>query len=65
MNACFLLHDEAKHQSVFDALAKEAGLVGLPGHRSVGGYRASMYNALPQSSVDALVEVMREVERRA
>lgn len=65
MNACFLLHDEAKHQALFDALAKEAGLVGLPGHRSVGGYRASMYNALPQSSVDALVEVMREVERRA
>jgi phosphoserine aminotransferase len=65
MNACFLLHDETKHQAVFDALAKEAGLVGLPGHRSVGGYRASMYNALPQSSVDALVEVMREVERRA
>lgn len=65
MNACFLLHDEAAHKDVFDGLAKEAGLVGLAGHRSVGGYRASMYNALEQSSVDALVEVMREVERRA
>lgn len=65
MNACFLLHDEAAHKDVFDALAKEAGLVGLAGHRSVGGYRASMYNALGQSSVEALVEVMREVERRA
>ena len=65
MNACFLLHDEAAHKDTFDALAKEAGLVGLAGHRSVGGYRASMYNALEQSSVDALVEVMREVERRA
>jgi phosphoserine aminotransferase len=65
MNACFLLHDEAAHKDLFDGLAKEAGLVGLAGHRSVGGYRASMYNALEQSSVDALVEVMREVERRA
>ncbi len=65
MNACFLLHDEATHKDLFDGLAKEAGLVGLAGHRSVGGYRASMYNALEQSSVDALVEVMREVERRA
>ena len=65
MNACFLLNDEPAHKEVFDGLAKEAGLVGLAGHRSVGGYRASMYNALEQSSVDALVEVMREVERRA
>lgn len=65
MNACFLLHDEAAHKDLFNGLAKEAGLVGLAGHRSVGGYRASMYNALEQSSVDALVEVMREVERRA
>ena len=65
MNACFLLRDEATHKDVFDGLAKEAGLVGLAGHRSVGGYRASMYNALEQSSVDALVDVMREVERRA
>jgi phosphoserine aminotransferase len=65
MNACFLLHDEGAHKDLFDGLAKEAGLVGLAGHRSVGGYRASMYNALEQSSVDALVEVMREVERRA
>jgi phosphoserine aminotransferase len=65
MNACFLLRDEAAHKELFDGLAKEAGLVGLPGHRSVGGYRASMYNALELSSVEALVAVLREVERRA
>ena len=65
MNACFLLHDEAAHQSRFDALWKEAGVVGINGHRSVGGYRASMYNALPLESVQVLVDCMRELERTA
>ncbi|MDP5078428.1 MAG: 3-phosphoserine/phosphohydroxythreonine transaminase, partial [Nonlabens sp.] len=46
MNATFSLKDEA-HTAAFDALWKGAGLSGLNGHRSVGGYRASMYNALP------------------
>jgi phosphoserine aminotransferase len=44
---------------------KEAGINGLNGHRSVGGYRASMYNALPLESVATLVEVMSELERKA
>ena len=44
---------------------KEAGINGLNGHRSVGGYRASMYNALTLDSVKALVEVMSELERKA
>jgi phosphoserine aminotransferase len=63
MNACFLLHDEAG-QAAFDAMWKEAGIVGISGHRSVGGYRASMYNALTLESVQALVDVMREFERK-
>ena len=48
----------------FDKLAKEASLSGLKGHRDVGGYRASMYNALPLESVKALTDVMKEFERK-
>ena len=44
---------------------KEAGINGLNGHRSVGGYRASMYNALSMDSVGVLVDVMSELERKA
>jgi phosphoserine aminotransferase len=47
------------HTEAFDAMWKAAGISGLPGHRSVGGYRASMYNALPES-VQVLVDKMRE-----
>jgi phosphoserine aminotransferase len=61
MNATFLLKDEA-HAPIFDKLWKEAGISGLPGHRSVGGYRASMYNALPLESVQVLVAVMKALE---
>lgn len=59
MNVCFKLHDESLGEK-FDAAWKGAGIVGLPGHRSVGGYRASLYNALPLSSVQVLVDVMKE-----
>jgi len=62
MNATFLLNDES-HAPVFDAMWKEAGISGLPGHRSVGGYRASMYNALPLESVQVLVDVMKQLEK--
>jgi phosphoserine aminotransferase len=62
MNATFLLNDEA-HAATFDAMWKEAGISGLPGHRSVGGYRASMYNALPLESVQVLVDVMQALEK--
>ena len=62
MNACFLLHDEA-HSDQFNTLWKEAGIVGIAGHRSVGGYRASMYNALPLESVQVLVDVMQHLEK--
>ncbi|WP_395066497.1 3-phosphoserine/phosphohydroxythreonine transaminase [Flavobacterium sp.] len=61
MNATFLLNDEA-NAPLFDKMWKEAGISGLPGHRSVGGYRASMYNALPLESVQVLVDVMQELE---
>ncbi|UUC45433.1 3-phosphoserine/phosphohydroxythreonine transaminase [Flavobacterium cerinum] len=64
MNATFLLENEA-HKTLFDNLWKEAGVSGLNGHRSVGGYRASMYNALPLESVEVLVKAMRELERIA
>lgn len=64
MNACFLLNDESGKER-FEAMLKEGGINGLNGHRSVGGYRASMYNALPLESVQALVDIMREFERTA
>ena len=63
MNVTFLLNDEA-HQEKFDAMWKATGISGLPGHRSVGGYRASMYNALPIESVQVLVDVMQELENK-
>jgi phosphoserine aminotransferase len=62
MNVTFLLENETQ-QEVFDKMWKEAGIVGLPGHRSTGGYRASMYNALPLDSVQVLVDVMKEFTR--
>lgn len=64
MNATFNLTDQNLKES-FDSLWKEAGINGLNGHRSVGGYRASMYNALTVESVATLVEAMKELERKA
>ena len=58
MNATFLMTDESRTDE-FNALWQENDLVGLKGHRSVGGYRASMYNALPIESVRVLVDVMK------
>ena len=62
MNVTFTLKDDSKNES-FDKMWKEAGIVGLPGHRSTGGYRASIYNALPIESVQVLVDVMKEFTR--
>ena len=59
MNITFLLTDESRAAD-FDQMWKAAGIVGLPGHRSVGGYRASIYNALPIESVQVLVNTMKE-----
>lgn len=64
MNATFTLTNEDLKET-FDTMWQEAGINGLNGHRSVGGYRASMYNALTLDSVKVLVEVMSELERKA
>lgn len=64
MNATFNLKNESLKDQ-FDKMWKEAGIIGLSGHRSVGGYRASMYNALPLESVQVLVDVMGDLERKA
>ena len=62
MNVTFRLNDESL-QNEFDTMWKAANIVGLPGHRSTGGYRASLYNALPIESVQVLVDVMKEFTR--
>ena len=64
MNATFSLRDDS-HTDIFDALWKQAGINGLNGHRSVGGYRASMYNALSLESVQVLVDVMQHLENKS
>ena len=63
MNATFVLSDETLTEK-FDQMWKAEGISGITGHRSVGGYRASMYNALPLESVQVLVDVMKELEDR-
>jgi phosphoserine aminotransferase len=63
MNVVFLLENE-EHTTLFDSMWKAAGISGLPGHRSVGGYRASIYNALPIESVQVLVDVMKDFESK-
>ena len=63
MNACFLT-TKPELEVEFDKMWKEANISGIRGHRDVGGYRASMYNALPLESVEALVEVMRAFEKK-
>jgi len=64
MNICFVLNDEYKHlEPEFMAFAQERGMVGIKGHRSVGGFRASCYNAMPLESVQALVDCMKEFEK--
>jgi phosphoserine aminotransferase len=63
MNAPFLLADESLN-GPFLAGAAEAGLMQLKGHKSVGGMRASIYNAMPMEGVQALIAYMREFEQR-
>jgi phosphoserine aminotransferase len=64
MNVTFVLTNDS-YKDRFDKLWKEANISGIEGHRSVGGYRASIYNALPLEGVQALVDVMKELERTA
>jgi phosphoserine aminotransferase len=64
MNATFVLKTES-NQALFDKIWQDHGISGLHGHRSVGGYRASMYNALPIESVQVLVDCMQLLEQKA
>lgn len=64
MNVCFVMAPGYEHlQDEFAALAKSRKIVGIKGHRSVGGFRASIYNASSQEDVEALVECMRDFEK--
>lgn len=62
MNVCFLMN-QPEMEAEFDKVWKDAGISGIRGHRDVGGYRASLYNALPLESVQALVDVMKDFEK--
>ncbi|PKP21390.1 MAG: 3-phosphoserine/phosphohydroxythreonine transaminase [Bacteroidetes bacterium HGW-Bacteroidetes-21] len=63
MNICFVMSEQYKEKEAeFMDFAKKAGMVGIKGHRSVGGFRASVYNACPIESVQALVDCMKEFE---
>lgn len=63
MNICFVMNEGYEHlEKEFNDFATARGMIGIKGHRSVGGFRASTYNALPYESVEALVSVMQEFE---
>ncbi|HUS00807.1 MAG TPA: 3-phosphoserine/phosphohydroxythreonine transaminase [Chitinophagaceae bacterium] len=62
MNVCFVMKDKGGEEN-FLAFAKQHNIVGIKGHRTTGGFRASLYNALPLSSVEVLVDVMREFSK--
>jgi phosphoserine aminotransferase len=63
MNVTFNLTNEA-HKETFDKLWNDAGISGIKGHKSVGGYRASIYNAMPIESIKALINVMQQFEKQ-
>jgi phosphoserine aminotransferase len=63
MNVCFVMADGYKDkEAAFFEFAKQRGMMGIKGHRSVGGFRASIYNACPREAVEALVQCMRDFE---
>src|SRR5574344_356834 len=65
MNVCFVMNEAYKNKETeFLEFAKSQGMVGIKGHRSVGGFRASIYNACPLESVEALVACMQEFEQK-
>ncbi|MBK7937378.1 MAG: 3-phosphoserine/phosphohydroxythreonine transaminase [Lewinellaceae bacterium] len=65
MNACFVMQDQYVHlEKEFLKETEANGMVGLKGHRSVGGFRASIYNAMPKFSVQALVDLMQDFAKR-
>jgi len=64
MNICFVMNDGYEAlEAEFQQFASQRGMVGIKGHRSVGGFRASTYNALPKESVQALIDAMKEFEK--
>lgn len=63
MNVCFVMNNPGLEQPFLD-FAKQNGIVGIKGHRLVGGFRASLYNALPLSSVQVLVNAMKEFAQK-
>lgn len=64
MNICFVMKDQYKDkEEAFMEFTKKHGMVGLKGHRSVGGFRASTYNALPKESIEALIKCMQDFEK--
>ncbi len=64
MNVCFVMQEDFKDkEAAFMEFAKEQGMVGIKGHRSVGGFRASIYNSCPIDAVEALVKCMQEFEK--
>jgi len=64
MNVCFIMTDDYKElEKDFYTFATSRGMSGIKGHRSVGGFRASIYNAMPKSSIQALVDCMQEFEK--
>jgi phosphoserine aminotransferase len=64
MNVCFVMEEPfAALEDEFMEFSKKKGMVGIKGHRSVGGFRASIYNAMPVESVQALVDAMKEFEK--
>jgi len=65
MNVCFVMSENYKEaEKDFATFAKSQGMIGIEGHRSVGGFRASIYNAMPHESVQALVDCMKEFEKK-
>jgi len=63
MNVCFVM-ENPEHEKSFLKLCDDKGIVGIKGHRSVGGFRASIYNALPITSVHVLIDAMQELEEK-
>lgn len=59
MNVCFVMNDKEREED-FLAFVKQQNIIGIKGHRAAGGFRASLYNALPLTGVQVLVDVMRE-----
>lgn len=65
MNVCFVMNEAYQElESEFATYAAANGMIGIKGHRSVGGFRASIYNAMPKSSVEALVQTMKDFEKQ-